>query len=168
MMSKSLRMAFLPTPYIFIICDVVSFFPDSSIRLCHAAAGMHCPSCFTSFRCLIPCGYYRKSNVPPMATFLKKSDNFFKNGKSYTDFFLKESLICQCCQKSRYNVIASTACVPSQADFFQFSKGRKLEKNACRGKFPPSPLCTQKSMKCPDGISDFFTHFSARISPITG
>ena len=94
---------------------------------------------------MIPCEYYRKSNVPPMATFLKKSDYFFKNGKSYTDFFLKESRICQCCQKSRYNVIASTACVPSQAEFFQFSKRRKIEKIACRGKFPPNPLCAQKS-----------------------
>ena len=39
--------------------------------------------------------YNRQYRLPSS----KKSDYFFKNCKSYTDFFLKETRIYQCCQK---------------------------------------------------------------------
>lgn len=51
--------------------------------------------------------------------------------------------------------IASTACVPSQAQFPQVSSKWKLEKVGLHGAYPPDPLCTPKLSNYSTGISEF-------------
>lgn len=58
---------------------------------------------------------------------------------------------------------ANTACVPSQAEFFQFPQKRKLEEIACRGKFPPSPLFAQKSQNVLPKFLIFHSFFCTNI-----
>ena len=74
-----------------------------------------------------------------MATFLKKVWLFFQKREKLYRLFLNKSCIYQRYRKSRYNVIASTACVPSQADFSNFPKDGNLKKMLVGGSFPLAP-----------------------------
>ena len=138
MTSKSLRIAFLPTPYLLISFDTVSFIPDSSIRgvsrrRWNVWSNIFSPP-FPPFLMLI----VNKAMFPIGGRSSKKFFFFSKISKVIPISPQRNPVSARLAEKSRYNGLASTACEGTQAPIFQISQKRKLEKICLQGAYPPT------------------------------